>query len=168
MLKCSFKISSETQSKQLWAPIKTFLFQKGENGRRARNDQTKARLKPSRKTLPGTLCLASYMSYKRCEAVHTASLLGWCHLLPEALIRRSMFQHLKYLENSTAVSTLSTTSPPALSGLPAGFQLSYTLPGLPSLPLKFEEASWNSCNLHWAQSQNHVVDNDEVYCQSVQ
>lgn len=106
------KISFRTQDKQLWASIKKIPIQKMENGSRARNNQTKARLKPSRKTLPITYVqhhtralrdVRSPASMALLLAVHTASLLGWYHLWHEACIRRFIFQHLECLENSTAV-----------------------------------------------------------------
>lgn len=83
---------------------KNILIPKRENGRRARNDETKARLKPSRKTLLVALRgVRGPVSMALLLAVHSAPFLGWCHLLFETLMRRSMFQHLKDLENPTAV-----------------------------------------------------------------
>lgn len=152
MLKCLFKISLGTQDKQLWASIKTFPFKKMENGSRAKNDHIKARLKPNRKTLPVTnnLCPASYMSSKGCQR---PCLYGFAACSPHCLssglvplVTWGMYQKVHVSASqiswefhcSLRLHLHNFTYCPL--GLPAEFQLSYILPGLPDLPLK---SGWN-------------------------
>lgn len=135
---------------------------KMENGSRARNDHSEARLKPSRKTLPVTYVqhhtwalrgVRGHASMVLLLAVHTASLLGWCHLLHEACIRRFMFQHLNILR----IPLQFKTSSPQLHILPS--RAACRIPTLlhTAWPPRssFEiwmKSSWNSCRLHKVQT----------------